>query len=150
MARVTPNFSCLAPASATASRVAKASSKKRDTKPELALRRALYARGLRYRVDCHDLPGKPDIVFRGARVAVFVDGDFWHGRDLEARIAKLKNGHNAAYWVEKIRGNVERDRRHNSSLREAGWTVLRFWERDISSAVDEIVARVDEEVGVRK
>ena len=142
MSRISPDFSCLAPASAATSRAAKASSKKKNTKPELGLRRALFARGLRYRVDARELPGKPDIVFRRARVAIFVDGDFWHGRDLETRVAKLKGGHNASYWVAKIRGNFERDRRHDRTLQTSGWAVLRFWESEISRDVDAIVGRV--------
>lgn len=77
------------------------------------------------------LPGHPDIVLSRARVLVFCDGDFWHGRDLAAREARLAEGHNAAYWVQKIRGNVERDRRNNEALENAGWLVLRFWETDI-------------------
>lgn len=144
--RLTPDYSPLESASEAASRAARASSKKRDTKPELTLRRALYARGLRYRVDCPDLPGRPDIVFRGARVVVFVDGDFWHGRDLEARVAKLESGHNAPYWVAKIRGNVERDRRHDSALSALGWKVFRFWETNIARDAAGAAEQVRQEV----
>jgi DNA mismatch endonuclease (patch repair protein) len=99
------------------------------------------------------LPGRPDIVFSQARVVVFCDGDFWHGRNLEARLAKLAQGHNAPYWVAKIRTNVERDRRHDSSLTEAGWLVLRLWEADItkdpSAAADVVVTAVDRRQGDR-
>lgn len=97
----------------------------------MALRKALFARGHRYRVDVAGLPGRPDIAFLAARVACFVDGDHWHGRDLDERLAKLSAGHNAAYWVQKIRTNVDRDRRHDNALAAAGWRVLRLWETDV-------------------
>jgi DNA mismatch endonuclease (patch repair protein) len=114
-----------------ASRIASASSAKRDTKPELALRRALRSVGLRYRIDVAALPGRPDLVIPAARLAVFCDGDFWHGRNLKRRLQKLAAGHNAPYWVSKIKGNVDRDRRTDRLLRDAGWNVLRFWESDV-------------------
>ena len=142
--RRTPSYVGLHPASSSATSAAKGASRKRDTKPELLLRRALWARGLRYRVDVGELPGRPDIVFTGARVACFVDGDYWHGRDLEARIAKLGRGHNAAYWVTKIRTNAERDRRHDAALATAGWAVVRLWETDVLKDSGAAVARVEE------
>jgi DNA mismatch endonuclease, patch repair protein len=90
----------------------------------------MWARGIRYRIDVRDLPGKPDIVLRKQRIAIFCDGDFWHGRDLDERLRRLEAGHNSAYWVAKIRRNVERDRANDASLRAAGWMVLRFWESE--------------------
>ena len=131
----------LHPASHAASRAARGSSSKRDTKPERILRAALWLAGLRgYRCDVLALPGRPDIVFPGTRIAVFCDGDFWHGRDLKRRLAHLRAGHNAAYWIAKIEGNVARDRRHDSALIAAGWVVLRFWESDIVKNVAAVVA----------
>jgi DNA mismatch endonuclease, patch repair protein len=127
----TPSFAALRPRSSHASIVAKASSRKRDTRCELALRRALHAHGLRYRVDVSTLPGRPDIVFPRAKVAIFCDGDFWHGRRLQARISKLATGYNSEYWIAKVTRNVERDRQQRRKLRRMGWTVLRFWETDI-------------------
>jgi DNA mismatch endonuclease (patch repair protein) len=97
---------------------------------------------LRYRVAPSNLPGKPDVVFPGAKLAVFCDGDFWHGRNLDARLAKLASGHNAPYWVAKIQRNVERDRRHNATLNELGWCVLRLWETDILKAPTEAADKV--------
>lgn len=138
------------PRSAVASRVARAASRKRDTKPEVVLRKALWRAGLRgYRVDERNLPGRPDVVFTRARVAIFCDGDFWHGRDLDDRIARLAKGHNAGYWVPKIRGNVARDRRHDEALTGDGWVVLRFWESEILRNVDVIVACVRRALEVR-
>ena len=131
MARTTPSYKGLLPASAVASRIAAAASAKRNTRPELMLRSALRGSGLRYRVDAASLPGRPDLVIPVARVAVFCDGDFWHGRHLRHRLKKLGAGHNAAYWVAKIKANVARDRRIRRALEKSGWTVLRFWESDV-------------------
>jgi DNA mismatch endonuclease (patch repair protein) len=137
----------LAPASARASKAARGSSKKQDTKPELLLRRALWRVGRRgYRVDVSKLPGRPDLVFFRQKVVVFCDGDFWHGRDLEQRIARLERGHNAPYWVEKIRGNVARDRLRDEDLRRAGWRVVRAWESDIHNDLKSVVERVLKEL----
>jgi DNA mismatch endonuclease (patch repair protein) len=140
--RNTPSFRGLMPASSNASRAAEGSSKKANTKCELALRRALWASGLRYRVSGAGLPGRPDIVFTRDQVVVFCDGDFWHGRGLKSRITKLSRGHNAPYWVDKIRANVARDRTINARLRRAGWRVLRLWETDILRNPKAAAARV--------
>lgn len=135
-----------APASVASTRAAQASSRKRDTRPEMLLRRALWREGLRYRVDDRTLPGRPDIVIRRARIAIFCDGDFWHGRNLEERLAKLSVGHNGPYWVAKIRANVARDRWASAQLEGHGWTVMRIWEQDIvrdpAAAARRIVAAV--------
>lgn len=130
------------PASKRASQAAKGSSKKTDTKPELILCRALWSAGLRYRKNPPDLPGKPDVVFIRAKVAVFCDGDFWHGRNWEARQEKLSRGHNAEYWLAKIGRNMKRDADVAAALREAGWSVLRVWESDVKRDVDAVVAVV--------
>lgn len=127
----TPSFKGLRPASEKASRAAQGASAKANTRCEVLLRRELWRRGLRYRLSPRGLPGRPDIVFLKERVAIFCDGDFWHGRDLPARLAKLSRGHNARYWVAKVQRNVDRDRRQTQALEAAGWTVLRFWETDI-------------------
>lgn len=73
---------------------------------------------------------------------MFCDGDFWHGRDLEERLARLARGHNAPYWLAKIRRNVERDRRHDDRLRERGWIVLRFWEGDVRTHADHAAVKI--------
>ena len=140
--RKAPSYKNLKPASAKASRAARGSSRKKDTKPEVALRKILWARGYRYRKTVTSLPGRPDIVFAGAKVAVFCDGDFWHGRDWRKRRRKLLRGHNPDYWVAKIKRNMERDRGTTRVLEEAGWQVLRFWESDILSNPEHIADRV--------
>ena len=83
------------------------------------------------------------MVFARAKIACFVDGDYWHGRDLDARIAKLSAGHNPRYWVAKIRTNFERDRRHDAVLAASGWKVLRFWETDVLKDPGQAVAQVE-------
>ncbi|WP_369375745.1 very short patch repair endonuclease [Promicromonospora sp. Populi] len=101
----------------------------RDTGPELALRKLLHARGLRYRIAARPLPAlrrTVDLVFRRARVAVFMDGCYWHGCPEHYRVPKQHTG----YWSVKIATNVERDRDTDTRLLEAGWTVLRFWEHE--------------------
>jgi len=138
----TPSFQGLLPASQTASNAARAASAKVHTRCEVALRLELWRRGLRYRLHCSGLPGRPDIVFPGARLAIFCDGDFWHGRDLARRLGRLARGHNATYWVSKVLRNVERDRRQTLALEAAGWVVLRFWETDILRRPDELADRV--------
>ena len=119
------------PASVTASRILRASSRKTNTAPELLLRRALWRIGVRYRVDVGSLPGRPDLAIPAARLAIFCDGDFWHGRNLRGRLRKLAAGHNSPYWVSKIRSNVARDHRVDRLLSNSGWNLLRFWESDI-------------------
>lgn len=81
-------------------------------------------------------------MFVGARVVVFCDGDFWHGRNIEQRIAKLSRGHNAGYWVAKVRRNFERDRANDAALETAGWTVLRYWESDIRADAEMLAAAI--------
>lgn len=145
--RRTPSFKRLAPASAQASRAAAGASRKAGTTCELLLRRALWRLGYRYRLNAIGLAGRPDIVFPRHRVAVFCDGDFWHGRDLVRRLNRLAAGHNAAYWTAKICANVERDARNTKALEKLGWTVLRFWEGDIVRAPLQVAARIVRTLG---
>jgi len=102
-----------------------------DTKCEVQLRNMLWRMGLRFRKNVRDLPGKPDIVFTKQRVAVFCDGDFWHGRDWPTRKRRLHKGANALYWTKKIGANIQRDRLLDQGLERLGWKVLRLWESDI-------------------
>jgi DNA mismatch endonuclease (patch repair protein) len=117
--------------SARASAAARGSSRKSGTRCEVTLGHRLFAEGLRYRKNVSSLPGCPDIVFVRARVAVFCDGDFWHGRDWESRRRKLAAGSNASYWVAKIARNLERDRESTARLEALGWRVVRLWESQI-------------------
>jgi DNA mismatch endonuclease (patch repair protein) len=137
-----PRFSSFTPSSEAASRI-KQRNRSRDTKAEVLLRKELWRRGLRYRLHAADLPGKPDIVFRAARLLVFCDGDFWHGRRSRERLNKLARGSNAPYWTAKIAANVARDRRNTRLLRRAGWTVIRLWETDILRDVSRAASLVE-------
>lgn len=115
-----------------------------DTAPERAIRSALHKKGLRFRKHVADLPGRPDVVFARSRVAVFVDGDFWHGYRFPAWKAKL-----APYWQEKIVRNRARDRRNFARLRASGWVVIRVWSHEIDRDLGACVARVAHAVGSR-
>lgn len=125
-----PSFNGLAPASMASTR-AKRGNRRVDTKHEVLLRRALWRIGMRYRKNVTTLPGKPDIVFPGALLAVFCDGDFWHGRNWRELKRKLERGTNATYWSAKIAANIKRDTRNTVLLQRAGWHVIRLWETDI-------------------
>ena len=117
----------------------------RDTAPELALRRRLHSMGLRYRVDVPPIAAlrrRADIVFRTARVAVFVDGCFWHG----CPTCDLRPKANADWWREKLQRNRRRDRDTDERLVEAGWLVLRVWEHE---PVTEAVGRIADAVRKR-
>lgn len=113
--------------------------KQRDTAPEMALRRALWAAGLRYRLKLNrQLPGKPDLVFAGVKVAIFVDGCFWHGCPQHGRLPKSHE----AYWAPKLARNLRRDAEVNAALEVMGWKVVRLWEHQIRADLAGCVARV--------
>lgn len=121
----------------------------KNTRPELALRKLLFARGLRYRVHDRRLVGRPDLVFSGAKLAVFVDGDFWHGGGWKARgLSSFEEQFpsNREFWVAKIKRNVERDRVVNAALADQGWSVFRVLESQVKKdpvrIAVEIAARV--------
>lgn len=114
--------------------------KSKNTSLEMALRKALYADGLRYRLYSKDLPGRPDIVFRKKKVAVFCDGEFWHGFNWLERKKTIQS--NQDYWFAKIERNMARDAQVNAELAALGWTVVRFWEREIKKQLDACVLRV--------
>lgn len=117
----------------------------RDTGIEIRLRRALWSEGLRYRKNYARLPGKPDLVFLSAQVAVFCDSEFWHGYNWEHRKADFKSHRD--FWIPKIERNMRRDEQVNKLLEEMGWRVIRFWGHEITkglpSCVEEIAAEVD-------
>lgn len=135
-------------ASTPAVRASMRANRSRDTKPELLLRRVLHARGYRYRVACRPLPElrrTADIVFSRAKVAVFVDGCFWHGCPTHHRLAKR----NREYWEQKVMRNRRRDSEVDAKLAEAGWLALRVWEHeDPASAASRVAEAVDARRGV--
>ena len=116
-----------------------ASIRGKDTKPEMALRRALHGLGLRYRLHAKGLPGKPDLVFPRFKAVVFVHGCFWH-RHADCRFASTP-ATRPDFWAAKFAGNVDRDQRVAAALERSGWRVLTVWECDIKSRGGEAVAR---------
>lgn len=119
----------------------------KDTSIELALRKALWERGIRYRKNYKKLIGKPDIAITKYKIAVFCDSDYWHGYDWENRNQRIKS--NRDYWVPKIERNMERDREVTSALQSEGWLVIRFWEWQIKKHLDECVEEVLRAVSTR-
>lgn len=114
----------------------------RDTGPELRLRRALYALGVRgWRCHRKDLPGRPDLAFGRARLAIFVDGGFWHGHP-----SKWWPGRSGDYWDAKIAKNQVRDRRVDEELAALGWRILRMWDFEVDSDPEEAARRVQSEL----
>lgn len=110
----------------------------RNTKPELAVRRALYAAGVRgWRCNARHLPGKPDIAFTRRKVAVFIDGAFWHGHP-----DHFKVGRSGAYWDAKIARTQQRDRVANELLSADGWCVLRFWDYEVNKDLERVTAEI--------
>lgn len=116
--------------------------KSKDTKIEVTLRKALWHRGIRYRKNMKLYNCRPDIVITKYKIAVFCDGDFWHGNTLE----KYKVKTNTTFWNEKIKRNIERDLDSTIELRDNGWIVLRFWESDIKKDLKGCVLRIINEL----
>jgi len=113
----------------------------KNTKIEATLRKELWRRGLRYRKNCPDLPGKPDIVFLGKKIAVFCDSEFWHGFNWEQQ--KNRIGTNREFWIPKIERNMERDAENNQKLREMGYVVIRFWGNEIKQSAEKCADAVE-------
>jgi DNA mismatch endonuclease, patch repair protein len=113
--------------------------RRRDTHPELILRRALWSAGLRgYRIDRKGLPGRPDISWGPRRVAVFVDGAFWHGHP-----SAFKRGKSGQYWDDKIQRNMDRDRSSDAALAEMGWTVIRLWDFEVRKETERCLVLIE-------
>lgn len=109
----------------------------KDTKPESTLRSALHRRGCRFRKNVSALPGRPDVVFTRVRLAVFVDGDFWHGYRYQTWRDSLPS-----FWREKIGETIARDKAIEVRLRDSGWCVLRLWEHEVEEDLESCVSRV--------
>lgn len=118
--------------------------KSKNTKIELLLRQELWKRGLRYRKNVKSVFGHPDIAFIGKKVAVFCDSEFWHGYDWDKRKSDIKS--NKAFWIAKIERNIARDKEVNDYLTSHGWTVLRFWGKEIQKNVTHCVDMIEKEV----
>ena len=117
--------------------------KSTGTSFEISLGKALWHAGLRYRKNNKTVFGKPDFTFKKYKIAVFVDSEFFHGKDFDT---KKKPVNNADFWLKKISRNIERDKEVNAHLQSQGWTVLRFWSRDIKKNLDGCVAVIQEAI----
>lgn len=120
--------------------------KSKDTSIELQLRKALWKKGYRYLKNYNNLPGKPDIVLTKYRIVIFCDSEFFHGKDWEVLKPRLEKSSNSEYWISKISRNCERDDEVNKKLLFEGWTVIRFWGKDIKKNTDECVRVVEETI----
>lgn len=108
-----------------------------DTGPELLLRKSLWKMGFRYRTH-YKLPGKPDVVFVSRRIAIFVDGCFWHGCPVHGVRPKT----NAAFWEKKIQSAIDRDKKNKVLLEKEGWTVLHFWEHEVEEDLEGLIKKL--------
>lgn len=119
----------------------------KNTKPELLFRKALWAEGYRYRIDYKKLIGKPDILLKKYKTAIFIDGEFWHGHNWNERKLNIKS--NRDFWIPKIERNMQRDAEVNTALEQKGYTVFRFWEKEVhknlSECLDTVLTHLQEQ-----
>lgn len=115
--------------------------KNKDSQIELILRKVLWLKGYRYRKNYVKLEGKPDIVLPKYKIVIFCDSEFWHGYDWENKKLEIKS--NKDFWIKKIESNIKRDKEVNKILESQGWTVLRYWGRDIKKNTDKCVEDIE-------
>lgn len=120
----------------------------KNSKPELILRKALWARNVRFRLHDKSLPGTPDIVIKKYKLAIFVDGEFWHGFDWKNIRNRIKT--NRLFWIPKIERNMQKDENVNRALRNMGYTVFRFWTRDIAKKLPIVLNQITLFIEARK
>jgi len=119
-----------------------------NTSIEILLRKALWHEGIRYRKNVKTLPGKPDIVIKKYKIAIFCDGELWHGKDWEKRKETIKTNRN--YWIPKIERNITRDNENEKKLKNKGWIVLRFWGKEIKKNLADCVNEIKEIIYEKK
>ncbi|WP_031301539.1 very short patch repair endonuclease [Sphingobacterium paucimobilis] len=122
--------------------------KSKHSKPEVLLRRALWAKNIRFRIHDNTLPGHPDIVIKKYKLAIFVDGEFWHGFEWKKNREQIKS--NRLFWIPKIERNMQKDERVNRALREMNYTVFRFWSRDILKNLPTVLHQIELFLETRK
>lgn len=110
------------------------------TKPEIFFRKRLRAEGIRFNKNNKNLPGKPDIAIPKSKIAVFIDGEFWHGYKWDAKKKKIKA--NRDYWIPKIERNIARDKKYTAELKKVGWAVIRFWDFEINKKPEKCLNKV--------
>lgn len=118
----------------------------KDTEIEVILRKALWNKGYRYRNNCKELPGSPDIVLTKYKIAIFCDGEFFHGNNWEVLKPRLEKSAHGEYWIKKIARNIERDDEVDKQLLFEGWTVIRFWGNAIKRNTSECVKVIEEAI----
>lgn len=118
--------------------------KSKGTKMEVKLAKALWARGHRYRKNDKNIFGTPDLTFKKKKIAIFVDGEFFHGKDWQTEKYRIKS--NREFWWNKIEKNITRDELVNSNLSEKGWIVLRFWSKEVEKDLEKCVSKIEEVV----
>ena len=118
----------------------------KDTSIECKLRKVLWKKGYRYRKNYKKLPGKPDIVLTKYKIVIFCDSEFFHGKDWETLKGQLNKGKNADFWIKKISQNIKRDEEIDNRLKGLGWTVIRFWGRDIKKNTEDCLKTVEETI----
>lgn len=118
----------------------------KDSAIELRLRKELWRRGYRYRKNWKALPGTPDIVLTKYRIAIFCDSEYFHGKDWESLLQRIKRGNNPDFWEKKISGNIKHDIEISAELKGLGWNVIRFWGEDIKKDLDGCVKTIEEAI----
>jgi DNA mismatch endonuclease (patch repair protein) len=118
--------------------------KNKDTKIEIRLRKALWKKGYRYRKNYKAIPGKPDIALTKYKIAIFCDGEFFHGYEWRDQKKRLEKSNNSKYWINKISRNINRDAEVEKKLFQLGWTVMRFWGRDILNNIDKCISSIED------
>lgn len=122
--------------------------KSKGSKIERMLAKELWKRGYRYRKNCTEIFGKPDIVFKSLKIAIFCDSNFWHGKDWQIKKHEIKS--NRDFWYKKIENNIERDKIVTNELTKQGWLVLRFWGTDIKKETVQCVNKIEEKILEKK
>jgi DNA mismatch endonuclease (patch repair protein) len=120
----------------------------RNSKPELVLRKALWSKDIRFRLHDKSLPGTPDIVIKKYKLAIFVDGEFWHGFDWKNNKERIKS--NRLFWIPKIERNMQKDIRVNKALRDMDYVVFRFWTKDILKNLPKVINQIELFLETRK
>jgi len=115
--------------------------KGKNSKPEMILRKALWSKNIRFRLHDKALPGRPDIVIKKYKLAIFVDGEFWHGFDWKINRERIKS--NRLFWIPKIERNMQKDERVNRDLRDMDYTVFRFWSQDVLKKLDLVQNQIE-------
>jgi DNA mismatch endonuclease (patch repair protein) len=118
--------------------------KSKGSKEEVQLAKALWSRGYRYRKNDRSIYGCPDLVFRRHRLAIFVDSEYFHGKDWETERYRIKSNRN--FWWNKIEGNIKRDNLVNEVLRAEGWNVIRFWSADVRNRINNCIAIIEDKI----